>query len=95
MPTLDEMKFDEEQYRKGRDLRDTVITPGWKVILEIIKSYAQQPLDKLAVTEVSNRDEALNLHAEAFAATKLYNRFIEDVQQLIDFSQNHPDADGF
>jgi hypothetical protein len=79
----EEESYDVALWEKGRALAHQVILPGWDVILEMLRSYAEDSKDKLSHIDPSKKDEILAEHSVCFAAQKIYSNFVEDVQRAV------------
>ena len=81
-----------ELWEKGRYLAGIINTEGWRVVLEMLQSYATKAFDALIETDPSNIDEVRANHAVAFAAHRIYSSFKQDVASAIDTSVKTPDV---
>jgi hypothetical protein len=79
-----------DEWNKGRALAQMVVMPGWRVVLEMLASYAANSSRKLNATDPKNRDEVLAEHAVTFAATRIYYSFLEDVGSAVEKSRTTP-----
>ncbi len=79
-----------DQWNKGRALMQLVVTPGWNVVLEMLSSYAGNSMHKLASIDPKNKEDVVAEHAVFYAASKIYNLFVEDVQSAIERAKITP-----
>ena len=96
--TINGHKLDDEQldeivrWQKGRDLAHVVNSPGWDVVLEILSSYADKEAQRCINTDPGNEKAVLAAHAVAFAASRIFTLFVEDVQNCVNLSRTVPVA---
>lgn len=90
---LSQDEIDEiELWEKGRALAQLTSQYGWEVALEMLKSYVTDQIENLMNTDPGNRDEVQACHAVAFAANRVYNTFIQDVQNAVRASSETPEC---
>jgi hypothetical protein len=80
-----------ERWQKGRDLAHVVNSPGWDVVLEMLRSYAAKETERLVNTDPGDKDAVLAAHATAFAASRIFTLFVEDAQNLITQTSTVPE----
>lgn len=83
-------QFEIDVWQKGRLLAQTVNTPGWDVVLEILNGYADKEANTLLRTDPANKEDVLAAHAVAYAASRIFTIFTEDVRTLITSAQHVP-----
>lgn len=81
-----------EEWQKGRALAHAVNSPGWDVALSLLSSYATNETETLLRTDPVNKEAVLAAHSLAFAAARIYNLFVDDVQHLVMASQRVPEV---
>jgi len=91
--SVDPAQRDEvELWLKGRALASVVNSNGWDVVLEILQGYASQEVDRLMNTDPGEKDKVFAAHAVAYAASRIYKLFVEDVNNCIRASINTPEV---
>lgn len=91
-PLEEEERAEVELWQKGRALSHQVNAPGWDVVLEILQNYVTQNINQILNTDPGNKDEVLATHAVAFAASRIYRLFREDVANAIEASKRTPEC---
>lgn len=87
-----EEREDIEAWQRGTALSQLTSFYGWEVAMDMLRSYAEDQLQKLVNTDPADRDNVIGYHAAAFAANKIFFCFLEDVKNYIARSQNVPAA---
>lgn len=70
-------------WQKGRALEQVTRIYGWECVLEMLQSYVVEANRDLVATSPDKKDEVAAKHAIVFALSKLYDNFIQDVQNAI------------
>lgn len=81
-----------DEWNKGRQLSQIIVMPGWQVVLEMLASYAADANRRLTTTDPKDKDDVLAQHAVVFAATRIFNNFVEDVQSAVLKSRKMPET---
>lgn len=87
---------DEERDRitlweKGRHLQQMVSLPGWQVVLEMLQSYPVEALKEIVKIDPSLREEVISQHAIAFAGSRMFTLFQEDVAKAVEAAKHPPE----
>lgn len=90
---LSQNEVDEiELWEKGKALSQIVGTYGWEIALGILKSYVVDQLEQIKNIDPSKRDEIAACQSVLFAANRIYDTFVQDINNAIEFSSTTPDA---
>lgn len=92
---LPEIPSDQEAeirlWQDGRELAHIVNSEGWKIVLGLLQSYAEEATKELVTLKPGKTDEILAAHAVAFAADDLNYQFREAVKRMLTAAQTVPD----
>jgi hypothetical protein len=86
----DEERAEVILWEKGKALSSIVGGYGWDVVLEVLKDYEESSVFKLKQIDPSQKEEVLAEHAVMYAAARIYNSFVTDVQNAVDAAQHAP-----
>lgn len=86
----EEEQFQIDQWQNGQSLADMIQHPGWEVIVNMLKSYRDEALFRLAATDPGNIDEVRTNHAVFYSAERILNNFQQDVNRAIEASKTTP-----
>lgn len=73
-----------EVWQKGKALAPLTGFYGWEVVMEMLRSYAEDAIQRLIVTDPGDTTNIVGFHAAAYAANKIYHNFATDVKNAID-----------
>lgn len=89
-PLTSDQQEEIDLWNKGRSLGFVVNSQGWDVIREMMSGYVTKEVDRLLSVDPGNRDEVLAAHAVAFAASRIFTVFVEDVQRAVNAARSTP-----
>lgn len=76
-----------EAYEKGRQLKTLVHTPGWEIVVDMLKSYRDKAFDQL--TSLIPGDPSVpTAHAAASALKQQFEYFMADLDNAIKVASN-------
>jgi len=79
-------------WNKGRALAQIVGMPGWRVILEMLASYAADSARRLHATDPKDTEDILAEHAITYTTTRICNLLVDDVQKAVDSARKTPNV---
>ena len=87
----DEEMLEARRWANGQELKSIVDTPGFGIVLEILRSFMEQDYNILSSTiPGKNPDEVLANHAVAYTSSSIYKRFRNEVNLSIEASNSVP-----
>lgn len=89
-----EVELDPEVdlWRKGRELRNIVNTPGWDIVCATLKQYADSADLDLRRLKPGQNESVVAQHAVVYALQDLVEKFIADIQTAVDASHRVPES---
>ena len=85
---IDEQMEDElDFYERGRLLKTTVNTPGWKEVLAAVKSYVDDMEDQLRSMPVGDPN-IIPAHAGVHVMSEFYRKFQEDINRAVQVAES-------
>ncbi len=81
-----------ELWEKGRALAQLTSMYGFEVMKEMLQSYVTDQVEQLLETDPGDKDEVIAIHAVAFAANRVYNKFIQDIDNAVRASSETPEC---
>lgn len=88
----DDERLEIDLWIKGRALRQITDTEGWEIAMSTLKTYPENAAYTLMRRDPKHKEDVLADHAVAFAASRIYNDFVNTVKLAIDASQKTPNC---